>query len=191
VEVSRKHFSSARDAFQEVLIITKNHQIFVVWANAQIELSRLILDFVRLLGFTQTFNSEKEKKDSLQLLSDVERFCKEVRDCNIPSVQEKFRKISEEILNSIPGIINRIKNNITKEEKRAVYLAMLSDVGSGVGSFGGHWYTCPNGHVYTIGECGGANQESVCPDCGARVGGSNHQRLPGNNVAQQFLDEVL
>ena len=22
----------------------------------------------------------------------------------------------------------------------------------------GHWYTCPNGHVYAIGECGGAMQ---------------------------------
>ncbi|XP_045592741.2 NFX1-type zinc finger-containing protein 1-like [Procambarus clarkii] len=30
----------------------------------------------------------------------------------------------------------------------------------------GHWYKCPNGHVYCITECGGAMVESSCPDCG-------------------------
>ena len=24
----------------------------------------------------------------------------------------------------------------------------------------GHWYKCPNGHVYAIGDCGGATVES-------------------------------
>lgn len=38
----------------------------------------------------------------------------------------------------------------------------------------GHWFECPNGHLYAIGECGGAVSEGQCPDCGAIIGGSNY-----------------
>jgi hypothetical protein len=38
----------------------------------------------------------------------------------------------------------------------------------------GHWNKCPNGHLYAIGECGGAMETSKCPDCNAVIGGSNH-----------------
>jgi hypothetical protein len=38
----------------------------------------------------------------------------------------------------------------------------------------GHWYKCPNGHYYVIADCGGAMEESKCPDCGSVVGGQNH-----------------
>ncbi|KAF8997694.1 hypothetical protein BDQ17DRAFT_1428824 [Cyathus striatus] len=50
----------------------------------------------------------------------------------------------------------------------------------------GHFYTCPNGHPYTIGECGGAMQTSVCPECGESVGGSNHALLSTNRRATEF-----
>jgi hypothetical protein len=38
----------------------------------------------------------------------------------------------------------------------------------------GHWFEGPNGHLYAIGECGGAIQEGNCPDCGAKIGGQNY-----------------
>uniref|UniRef100_A0A646QJ34 NFX1-type zinc finger-containing protein 1 n=1 Tax=Hemiscolopendra marginata TaxID=943146 RepID=A0A646QJ34_9MYRI len=44
----------------------------------------------------------------------------------------------------------------------------------------GHWYKCPNGHVYAIGDCGGANQISKCNECGAQIGGVRHDLLAGN-----------
>jgi hypothetical protein len=47
----------------------------------------------------------------------------------------------------------------------------------------GHAMRCPNGHVYFIGECGGAMQVGRCPDCGEAVGGANHQLLPSNQPA--------
>jgi hypothetical protein len=34
----------------------------------------------------------------------------------------------------------------------------------------GHWYKCPNGHIYVITECGGAMVESKCNECGAAIG---------------------
>ena len=43
------------------------------------------------------------------------------------------------------------------------------------------WYRCENGHLYGIGECGGAIMESRCNECGARIGGTGH-RVQDNNM---------
>jgi hypothetical protein len=58
------------------------------------------------------------------------------------------------------------------------------------GSWSSHWYQCPNGHPYFIGECGGAMQESRCPDCGAPVGGTSHRLLSSNRGAADFIDSI-
>nr|XP_045592741.1 NFX1-type zinc finger-containing protein 1-like [Procambarus clarkii] len=50
----------------------------------------------------------------------------------------------------------------------------------------GHWYKCPNGHVYCITECGGAMVESSCPDCGAQIGGGSHRLRSDNTVASEM-----
>ncbi|KXZ53505.1 hypothetical protein GPECTOR_7g955 [Gonium pectorale] len=54
----------------------------------------------------------------------------------------------------------------------------------------GHLYSCPNGHLYTIGECGGAMQASTCPECGAVIGGGGHQLAGGNTRASQALAQL-
>ncbi|XP_074703437.1 E3 ubiquitin-protein ligase RNF213 isoform X1 [Strix aluco] len=41
------------------------------------------------------------------------------------------------------------------------------------------WYTCPNGHPCTVGECGLPMETSRCLDCGAQVGGMMHIPLHG------------
>lgn len=50
----------------------------------------------------------------------------------------------------------------------------------------GHWNKCPNGHYYVIGECGGAMEESKCPDCKAVVGGKDHSLAAGNRHAAEL-----
>ena len=41
---------------------------------------------------------------------------------------------------------------------------------AGVGWTGtGHFNRCPNGHVYVIGDCGGATETARCPECGATI----------------------
>ncbi|CAG7818781.1 unnamed protein product, partial [Allacma fusca] len=50
----------------------------------------------------------------------------------------------------------------------------------------GRWFKCPNGHIYVITECGGATEESVCNECGAKVGGENHSVLPTNDLATEM-----
>ncbi|KAG5870922.1 hypothetical protein JTB14_004143 [Gonioctena quinquepunctata] len=50
----------------------------------------------------------------------------------------------------------------------------------------GHWFKCPNGHPYVITECGGAMQEFRCPDCGEKIGGTQHTLLATNQLAGEM-----
>ncbi|XP_062976188.1 E3 ubiquitin-protein ligase RNF213-like [Elgaria multicarinata webbii] len=53
-----------------------------------------------------------------------------------------------------------------------------------------HWYTCPNGHPCTIGECGRPMQRGLCVDCQAPIGGDNHRALPDFQKAQLSRDRT-
>ena len=55
-----------------------------------------------------------------------------------------------------------------------------------VGLSKGHWYKCPNGHFYCIGECGGATQLAKCPECKAAIGGTSHRLTAGNVHAPEM-----
>jgi len=65
---------------------------------------------------------------------------------------------------------------LSSEEKLQVITAMKSEFYN----VAGHFYRCPNGHLYTIGDCGGASETSRCPECGEMIGGSGHQLLGTN-----------
>lgn len=72
---------------------------------------------------------------------------------------------------------------VTTEELRAVYAAMASEF-QGTG----HWYTCVEGHPFTVGECGMPMEQARCPECGAPVGGQNHAPAEGVARARQIED---
>lgn len=42
------------------------------------------------------------------------------------------------------------------------------------------WYTCPNGHLYVIGECRLPVQLAKCPECGLSIGGKYHRMVNTN-----------
>lgn len=67
---------------------------------------------------------------------------------------------------------------ITEEERKMIVSTMNMPPG--------HWYKCPNGHVYIITECGGAMESRKCPDCSATIGGGNHSLASGNAVATEM-----
>lgn len=69
-------------------------------------------------------------------------------------------------------------NPLTQQEKASIIRAM--------GLSKGHWFKCPQGHIYAIGECGGAMQRSVCPECKADIGGNNHKLVDGNELATEM-----
>jgi hypothetical protein len=72
---------------------------------------------------------------------------------------------------------------VTAEELRQVYAASMGELRGT-----GHWYTCRNGHPFTINNCGMAMQEATCPECGAPIGGRNHVSVEGVRHATEIED---
>ncbi|CAN0131544.1 unnamed protein product [Rangifer tarandus platyrhynchus] len=52
------------------------------------------------------------------------------------------------------------------------------------------WYTCPNGHVCAVGECGKPMEQSFCIDCHARIGGVNHIPKEGFHAIKDPTDRT-
>ncbi|KAH0538543.1 hypothetical protein FGG08_004876 [Glutinoglossum americanum] len=73
----------------------------------------------------------------------------------------------------------------TNEEMRAVYSAMAREFRGT-----GHWYTCQNGHPFTVGNCGMPMETSRCPQCGASIGGTDHQAVDGVSRAEGIEREL-
>ena len=42
------------------------------------------------------------------------------------------------------------------------------------------WYSCPNGHLYLIGECRLPMKIGKCPTCGVKIGGKSHRMIDNN-----------
>uniref|UniRef100_A0A4W6FUW9 Ring finger protein 213b n=1 Tax=Lates calcarifer TaxID=8187 RepID=A0A4W6FUW9_LATCA len=51
-------------------------------------------------------------------------------------------------------------------------------------------YTCPNGHVCFVGECGKPVVISQCPDCGLQIGGINHNPVSGFTQKTESRDQT-
>ncbi|KAL4624352.1 NFX1-type zinc finger-containing protein 1-like [Arapaima gigas] len=83
------------------------------------------------------------------------------------------KKSLEHLAEKLPGGLG-----ITNEERVMIVQA--------IGLPKGHWYKCPNGHVYAIGDCGGAMMSRRCPECPATIGGANHSLATGNAVASEM-----
>lgn len=60
------------------------------------------------------------------------------------------------------------------------------EIVSAIGCPRGHWFKCKNGHIYVIGECGGAMQRSTCPECHEVIGGTNHTLESSNSLAPEM-----
>ena len=69
-----------------------------------------------------------------------------------------------------------LKSNTTQRSE--VIAVVTREVGGR-----GHWYQCPNGHLYVVGECGGPMQTGKCPECQAVIGGTHHRPAEGNTHA--------
>lgn len=92
-------------------------------------------------------------------------------------------RLSPEEVGHIESTIDRIRKEcglegLTPEERVMIVKAMNFSQG--------HWYKCPNGHIYAIGDCGGAMEETKCPDCDATIGGTHHRLVQGNQVASEM-----
>ncbi|KAG5958470.1 hypothetical protein E4U58_005363 [Claviceps cyperi] len=93
---------------------------------------------------------------------------------------ESTRALGSEIESVQKMLNNGLYRPATIEELRAAFEALAGDFGPGGAQ--GHWYACENGHYFTIGQCGRPMQEARCPDCGAGIGGRDHNLAAGVRV---------
>ena len=63
-----------------------------------------------------------------------------------------------------------------------LHMAMQALMAMGGDRGANRWFTCPNGHPFAIGQCGGAMEEAQCPECGEKIGGTDHNLVSGNKV---------
>ncbi|XP_071503992.1 NFX1-type zinc finger-containing protein 1-like [Diadema antillarum] len=96
--------------------------------------------------------------------------------------EEPFTKGDEhharQLLHQVKQLTGHVVLGITDRERVQIVTA--------IGLNQGHWYKCPKGHVYCIGECGGAMENANCPECGASIGGQSHTLTSGNRVATEM-----
>jgi hypothetical protein len=120
---------------------------------------------------------------------------------------DRIRDDVEDLLNWVVNHRVRFDDLITdavalKEQLEEVDLTTIKSIVQAMnqisgydygGSASSHWFECPNGHPYFIGECGGAMQTSSCIECGEPVGGTSHQLLASNrqdgNIVHRAMQE--
>jgi len=103
-----------------------------------------------------------------------------------PRYQKQLKTMKLEIQKVKQEIVRRKKEEEIARRKAEEIAAskeamkVMQGTEGGYNWLAGHWNKCPNGHLYFIGECGQAMQKGVCPDCGAKIGGSDHKLTEGN-----------
>jgi hypothetical protein len=93
------------------------------------------------------------------------------------TIQKYSKEFDSELKNALENLSKVVCSavQITDAERKEIVRAM--------GYTQGHWFKCPNGHIYSIRECGGAMETSQCNECGAEIEGGSHRLLPSNSVA--------
>ncbi|KIL84056.1 hypothetical protein FAVG1_12753 [Fusarium avenaceum] len=108
-----------------------------------------------------------------------------VRQAKRILVANQSANVLENEINAAEEALNGgVYHPVTAEELRQVYAASMGELWGT-----GHWYTCVNGHPFTINNCGMAMEEAQCPECGARIGGRNHVSVEGVRHAVE-IEEI-
>ncbi|XP_048505861.1 NFX1-type zinc finger-containing protein 1-like isoform X3 [Athalia rosae] len=127
-------------------------------------------EFIRLKYLADVCNMDeycdkdgKEYKDLIAKLLSIERFTNE-------------RGL--EVMEGLKITVRNSRQKITEHEKKMIVRVM--------GFEQGHWFKCPNGHVYAVADCGGPTIESRCNECGATIGGTSHRLRSNNSLAGEM-----
>jgi hypothetical protein len=142
----------------------------------------------------EEINMEIQRFHRLCQLYKIRSECTYKLNCSKPEVKKCFdtahriaysiEKFSKECDMALKAALEDLR----KELKSAVKItdAERKMIVGALGFKQGHWYKCPNGHIYVIGDCGGAMQVGQCNECGERIGGSSHRLLPSNRLAPEM-----
>jgi len=148
---------------------------------------QLVIEYLNPLIKITPHTREVIRNEKIKLLESLVNMVKDLaqRDNSkrriYETVVKELRKVKDETF----------VDEITPQEMKEVFEALQKDgLTAARGSFGGHWYRCPNGHIYAVGECGGPMQRGRCNECGAEIGGVGHVLNEGNSDAREFVNLV-
>jgi hypothetical protein len=204
---TNEHIKKARDSwltFNEFLVDSTIQHIKEIIDTSQIAMYKKmnVSAHLEMLTFRCLVARFKLRRPTNNIMTPIEqkilflKECKSLRNYCKTVVVENLSKM-ENMEHLVNQCVEKMKTTLleideiekiakelgtlTAEEKLEVYKAMTSEFrGSG------HWYQCPNGHPYTIGDCGGAVITSRCPECGAVIGGSGHNLDQNNRRDNEF-----
>ena len=190
---------------QRIVALIKNVNIALKASKAPSEVMQNITEIMSLASYItkiclQNTISRQQLSDIDLELSRLSVFCTTLSTCHDPHASEipdtkssqlscylevlrTGRRVIKSELHEMKLAVEELREDygmqtLSKEEKEMIIKVM--DLSAG------HWYKCPNGHVYAIGECGGAMEESRCPECNATIGGIQHRLVEGNAHAGEF-----
>ena len=154
----------------------------------------------------QDFLSQQQLSDAesemrrLTLLAKVTEFKIKSLSQNI-KIDTEEEKCLDQIISELEES-GWISDKITEEKQEAITQILKSlrdkygidglseterlEIVRAIGLPKGHWYKCPNGHYYAIGDCGGAMEHGRCPECRAKIGGMSHALATGNLHAPEM-----
>jgi hypothetical protein len=149
--------------------------------------------YAQLCGFSQYFGSCKPPQDpTAEAATDTKEESNMLKEKGISHVMQARALLGEYpstsvLKDEIDAVENMLNDGeyrqVTTEEVRSIYMALAGELRGT-----GHWYTCQNGHPFTIGECGMPMEEARCPECSAPIGGRNHEAVEGVRRATEIED---
>ena len=170
---SHKEFESEMQHVLSRILVLPSYTGEGILRQLNLELERLSLKRIvlvlKLNCVRLEFTLDQEDEEILSKIQKVLRY----KDIIEQSHLEKLKEGITDIYSRNPQL-----SPLSEEEKIQIVQA--------IGLKRGHWFKCPNGHFYAIGECGGAMQQSNCPDCNAVIGGQNHQLANDNELAPEM-----
>ncbi|XP_021348896.1 NFX1-type zinc finger-containing protein 1-like [Mizuhopecten yessoensis] len=170
-------FKQAKDHIGRVrLWILKQRTYFTQQETTDVidEICRLTLLKKFLLYKTQIRNRNVALDDDLKRRIQV---AEKMLTDGMKFTEPKQKKVKH-TLKMLKEVVPKTGLGITEEERIQINQAM------GMGK--GHWFKCPNGHVYAIGDCGGATTQGTCPECHAAIGGVSYRLQSGNAFAPEM-----
>ncbi|OTA67744.1 hypothetical protein K449DRAFT_364164 [Hypoxylon sp. EC38] len=137
--------------------------------------------YAQFCAFSRAFIIYNEDASSDATKERAEKFKNDASEHLITArkLVEKYSSQTEGMIAEIEAVEKGFRDNVfyaavSAKEMRAVYQAMAREFRGT-----GHWYTCQNGHPFTVGECGMPMERAMCPECGAPVGGADHTPAEG------------
>lgn len=150
------------------------------------------------LAFLHDFNNSKQHQiditNEVTFLDAIARILKQANEQPFVETGKRYLKEAFQIALNIGRVTEQtkveFKKLIDEANKHATGLGISAEektmIMNAMGFQQGHWYKCPNGHVYCIADCGGATMESNCNECGAIIGGGGHMLRRDNALATEM-----